>query len=259
MLALIAPKTINPKIILSLINVLVLIKYSSNDQFEFDSMPADLNKNKTRIPVEIIGITRKIGNTPVVGNTSVYATYKESSRNPSVAELGCADPEAPCRLPNSFQADPPLDQVKNRSFEFGARGEKGGLNLFGMDHNINWNATAFAGRNYNDIIFIGGNRVGTGYFRNVGNTQRMGTEVALNGKLGEKWSWYGNYSYIRASFETHQKIASAGHREALLIPCSGSDEYGANAAGDTAAELDQENCEARESYQLEVELSHRHQ
>ena len=47
---------------------------------------------------------------------------------------------------------------------------------------------------------------GTGYFRNVGNTQRMGTEVALNGKLGEKWSWYGNYSYVRASFETHQKL-----------------------------------------------------
>ena len=199
-----------------------------------------------------VGITRKIGNTPVVGNTTVYATYKESSRNPSVAELGCADPEAPCRLPNSFQADPPLDEVKNRSFEFGARGVSSDHSLFGMEHNINWNATAFAGRNYNDIIFIGGNRVGTGYFRNVGNTQRMGTEVALNGKLGKKWTWYGNYSYVRASFETHQKIASAGHREALLIPCSGSDEYGANAAGDTAAELDQENCEARESYQLEV-------
>ena len=35
-------------------------------------------------------------------------SYKESSRNPSVAELACADPDAPCRLPNSFQADPPL-------------------------------------------------------------------------------------------------------------------------------------------------------
>ena len=72
---------------------------------------------------------------------------------------------------------PPLDHGKNRSFEFGARGDKGGYSLLGMDHNIDWNLSAFAGRNYNDIIFIGGNRVGTGYFRNVGNTQRMGTEV----------------------------------------------------------------------------------
>ena len=56
----------------------------------------------------------------------------------------------------------------------------------GMDHSVNWNVSAYAGRNYNDIIFIGGNRVGTGYFRNVGNTQRVGTEFAMNGQLGEK-------------------------------------------------------------------------
>lgn len=197
-----------------------------------------------------VGVTRKIGDTLVLGRTSVYATYKESSRTPSVAELGCADPDQPCRLPNSFQADPPLDQVKNRSLEMGARGLKGG-NLFGMEHNINWNATAFAGRNYNDIIFIGGNRVGTGYFRNVGNTQRMGTELGLNGKLGDKLSWYGNYSYVRASFETHQKIASAGHSENPHA-CEGSDEYGANVAGDNAAEADQESCESREAYQIQV-------
>ena len=43
-------------------------------------------------------------------------------------------------------------------------------------------------RNYNDIIFIGGNRVGTGYFRNVGNTQRLGAEFALNGRIGKKWN-----------------------------------------------------------------------
>ncbi len=43
---------------------------------------------------------------------------------------------------------------------------------------------------------------------NVGNTQRMGTELGLNGKLGNKWSWYGNYSYVRASFETSQNISS---------------------------------------------------
>ncbi len=196
-----------------------------------------------------VGITRKLGDTFVLGNTTVYATYKESSRNPSVAELGCADPAQPCRLPNSFQADPPLDEVKNRSFEFGARGVKDSLNLFGLDHSINWNATAFAGRNYNDIIFIGGNRVGTGYFRNVGNTQRMGTELAINGKLGKNITWYGNYSYVRASFETHQKIASAGHSE-NPHPCSGPEAYGGG--GNAAATADQDSCEARESYQIQV-------
>lgn len=198
-----------------------------------------------------VGITRKLGNTLMLGKTSVYGTYKESSRTPSVAELGCADPDHPCRLPNSFQADPPLDQVKNRSFELGARGVKEGYSLFGMNHEIDWNATAFAGRNFNDIIFIGGNRVGTGYFRNVGNTQRMGAELALNGKLDNKWSWYGNYSYVRASFETHQKISSPGHYENPHA-CEGPEEYGASGGGDTNATNDQESCEAREAYQIQV-------
>ena len=75
--------------------------------------------------------------------------------------------------------------VVNRNLELGASGNKN-YNLMGMNHNIDWNLSAYAGRNYNDIIFIGGNRVGTGYFRNVGNTQRLGTEFALNGRLGKK-------------------------------------------------------------------------
>ena len=151
-----------------------------------------------------IGITRKIG------NANIYASYKESSRNPSVAELACADPDAPCRLPNSFQADPPLDMVVNRNIELGARGNKN-YSLMGMNHSINWNVSAYAGRNYNDIIFIGGNRVGTGYFKNVGNTQRLGTEFALNGRLGKKWSWFTKYAYVRATMETSTKISSVGH------------------------------------------------
>ena len=197
-----------------------------------------------------VGVTRKLGKRDFLGNTTVYATYKESSRTPSVAELGCADPDQPCRLPNSFQADPPLDQVKNRSFEMGARGLSNN-SMFGLNHDIKWDLTAFAGRNYNDIIFIGGNRVGTGYFRNVGNTQRMGAELGFKGKLGDTLTWYSNYSYVRASFETHQKISSAGHSE-NPFSCEGPEEYGANASGDTDAEADQTSCESNESYQIQI-------
>ncbi len=151
-----------------------------------------------------IGITKKIS------NMTVFASYKESSRTPSVAELSCADPNAPCRLPNSFQADPPLDQVVNRNIEMGVRGNNN-YGLFGIKHNVGWSLNAFAGRNYNDIIFIGGNKVGTGYFRNVGNTQRLGTEFVVNGKLGQKFQWFAKYAYVSATFETNQKISSVGH------------------------------------------------
>ena len=174
-----------------------------------------------------VGITKRFN------DFTVFASYKESSRTPSVAELACADPDAPCRLPNSFQADPPLDQVINRNIELGARGTRSNR-FMDMDHDLSWNVSAFAGRNYNDIIFIGGNTVGTGYFRNVGNTQRLGTEFALNGQLGSKWSWFAKYAYVKATFETSQRISSVGH------PNNGFDD-------DDFAEN-----EAREAYQIQV-------
>ena len=176
-----------------------------------------------------IGVTKKLGK-----STIVFASYKESSRTPSVAELACADPDAPCRLPNSFQADPVLDQVINRNFEVGARGSKI-YDLSGLNHKLQWSLNAFAGRNFNDIIFIGGNKVGTGYFRNVGNTQRLGTEFALNGILGKKFSWFAKYAYVRATFETSQKLSSVGHPE---NPFDDDDSYS--------------SAESYEGYQIQV-------
>ena len=151
-----------------------------------------------------------IGLTKRFDGLNTFISYKESSRTPSVAELACADPASPCRLPNSFQADPPLDQVVNRNIEIGARGNNT-FQFNKIDHSVDWSVNAFAGRNYNDIIFIGGNRVGTGYFRNVGNTQRVGTEFALNGNVGDQWSWFAKYGYVHAIFKTSQNISSVGH------------------------------------------------
>ena len=88
---------------------------------------------------------------PLVGSAKVFASYKESSRTPSIAELACADPNAPCRLPNSFQADPPLNQVVNRNFEIGASGTKSGYQLMGMDHTVNWNISAYAAVSYTHL------------------------------------------------------------------------------------------------------------
>ena len=174
-----------------------------------------------------IGVVKRFG------NTKVFASYKESSRNPSIAELSCADPDAPCRLPNSFQADPPLDQVVNRNLELGASGSES-YALMGNNHEIDWNVSAYAGRNYNDIIFIGGNRVGTGYFRNVGNTQRVGTEFAVNGRVGDSWTWFSKYAFVNATFETLQNISSVGH------PTNGFDDD------------DFDDNELRESFQIGV-------
>ena len=46
----------------------------------------------------------------------------EVSRAATSIELGCADPEAPCKLPNAMAGDPALDQVVTRTSETGVRG-----------------------------------------------------------------------------------------------------------------------------------------
>ena len=75
---------------------------------------------------------------PAVGMTydasshlNLYAGYSEGSRAATSIELGCADPEQPCKLPNAMAGDPPLDQIVTRTFEAGVRGERGRVNWHG--------------------------------------------------------------------------------------------------------------------------------
>lgn len=127
---------------------------------------------------------------------TLFASYSEANRAPSAAELACADPDEPCRLPNAFVADPPLEQVVTRGIELGARGHVGAE----ADPDLTWSLAAFGSRNFNDILFVAGSRVGTGYFRNAGQTQRIGVEAAVSGELGPV-SLYLSYQLLRATFE----------------------------------------------------------
>ncbi|MGH8549355.1 MAG: TonB-dependent receptor domain-containing protein [Methylococcales bacterium] len=54
---------------------------------------------------------------------TVYGNYAEGFRAPTPIELSCADPNAPCSLPNSFTSDPPLKPVVSKTFEAGLRGK----------------------------------------------------------------------------------------------------------------------------------------
>ncbi|WP_426992802.1 TonB-dependent receptor [Methylomonas sp. CM2] len=129
-----------------------------------------------------------------------YGNYSESSRIPTPMELSCADPSAPCKLPNAFVSDPPLKQVVANTWETGFRGRLSRL----LEGYVDWNAGFFHTINNNDIIFqSSGSVIGnTGYFANVGQTQRQGAELGLSGKFYERWRWSANYSYIDATFQT---------------------------------------------------------
>ena len=133
-----------------------------------------------------------------------YVSYSESSRAPTSIELGCADPDFGCRLPNSMAGDPPLKQVIAKSFELGARGK--------TDSQLNWNAGLFHSRNSDDILFVA-NSSSTGYFKNFGKTKRVGAELGANKSWG-KLSYAANYTYLKATYETDEEVGSPYNSEA---------------------------------------------
>jgi len=155
---------------------------------------------------------------PTVGLTwqampplNVYGSYSESSRIPTPVELTCADPDAPCNLPNAFLADPPLEQVVARSFEGGLRGRLDQIG--GTDGgNLTWNAGVFHTTNEDDIIFqsTGGVSANEGFFDNVGDTVRRGVEVGLSGDYG-RLDWFANYAFVNAEFDDPFTATSPNH------------------------------------------------
>jgi iron complex outermembrane receptor protein len=136
-----------------------------------------------------------------------YASIGEASRAPSPAELTCADEDDPCRLPNAFLSDPPLQQVVSRTVEAGARGD---LSL------AHWHLGAFRTVNRDDILFISaGALTNEGFFDNVGRTRRQGVELNLNGELADRLAWSASYTLLDATFQEDFSVASANHPAAV--------------------------------------------
>jgi outer membrane receptor protein involved in Fe transport len=134
-----------------------------------------------------------------------YADYNEASRAPTVIELGCSNPAAPCGLPNDFASDPNLQQVVARTVEAGVRG-----NL--PEQRLVWSADVFHTVNANDIQFVA-TSTNSGYFDNVGATRRQGLDLALGGKQGG-FKWRLTYSYVDATFQSSFVVNAASNSSA---------------------------------------------
>ena len=133
-----------------------------------------------------------------VKNLTTYGSYSESNRAPTAIELGCANPDNACRLPNSMAGDPHLDQVISKTYDIGARG---GFSDFG------WRLGYFNTRNVNDIQFISSTTPGRGYFDNFGQTKREGIEAAISQKI-DNLSLAMNYTYLDATFDSEKEFTS---------------------------------------------------
>ena len=128
---------------------------------------------------------------------SVYASYSDSNRAPTPAELSCASPESPCSLANFFTGDPDLKQVVAHTIEAGVRGT---ITPF-ADTRLDWNVGFFHTNLDDDIEFVQSVVLGRGFFQNVGQTRRQGIDAGFHIR-GRRWKAWAGYTYTNATFQT---------------------------------------------------------
>ena len=123
----------------------------------------------------------------------INLAFSQSSRTPSPAELSCADEDDPCRLPNGFVADPPLDQVVTQTIE---------ANYAAAFNDIELTLNIYRSKSQDDIIFQqAGSVASRGYFINIDATRRKGIEFSIN-SFWKQLHYRFNYNYLDATFES---------------------------------------------------------
>jgi outer membrane receptor protein involved in Fe transport len=119
-----------------------------------------------------IGVTQGIGDA-----LTAFANVARNTRVPTAIELGCADPEEPCRLPAGLQSDPFLEQVRSTSIEAGARWRP----VQGQRVEL----TAYRTDNRDDIVFGSVSTTGQlGYFQNFPRTRHQGVDASWQAGFG---------------------------------------------------------------------------
>ncbi|MBB6367519.1 outer membrane receptor protein involved in Fe transport [Xanthomonas sacchari] len=150
-----------------------------------------------------LGITQRLG-----GGVTAFASASQNSRAPTAIELGCADPEQPCRLPTGLQADPRLEQIVSRTYELGLRWNPSPAQAL--------NASLYRADNRDDILFLRAPNTQQGYFDNVGRTRYQGADLSYRGSRGAL-RWFAGYSYLDATYRSVGELLS-GERTVALRP-----------------------------------------
>lgn len=151
-----------------------------------------------------IGLTQQVS-----GQLALFANLARNTRVPTVIELGCADPDEPCRLPAGLQSDPYLKQVRATSLEAGLRwrpapGQRLELSLFRTD-------------NRDDIVFGSVSATSQlGYFQNFRRTRHQGLDTAWQAQYGPL-AVTAAYSHLQATYQAHG-ILRMGERNVTITP-----------------------------------------
>ncbi|MBI2754912.1 MAG: TonB-dependent receptor [Betaproteobacteria bacterium] len=129
-----------------------------------------------------------------------FASAAQGMRVPSPVELTCADPAAPCSLPNQFLADPALKPVIARTLEAGVRARP--------VERLRVSASAYRSVLKDDIAFISsGSAVNAGFFQNVGRTLRQGVDLVASVAL-RSMNLHAGYGLVRATYLSTFRVHS---------------------------------------------------
>jgi outer membrane receptor protein involved in Fe transport len=120
-------------------------------------------------------------------------------RVPTAFELGCADPQNPCRVPTGLQDDPYLKPIISQTTEVGFR--------FNPNENTRITITGFHNLNKDDVAFVRATTGPAGYFKNIGNTLRRGIELAGRYKQ-PTWEVGASYTYLNATYRSAVELPS---------------------------------------------------
>lgn len=158
-----------------------------------------------------LGVTQQLRN-----GLTVFGNIARNTRVPTVIELGCADPDEPCRLPAGLQSDPYLKQVRATSLEAGLRwrpanaawGQRLELALFRTD-------------NRDDIVFGSVSATSQlGYFQNFARTRHQGLDASWQAQVGpvaHPVTITATYSHLQATYQAHG-ILRMGARNVAITP-----------------------------------------
>ena len=151
-----------------------------------------------------IGLTQQVG-----GGLALFANLARNTRVPTVIELGCADPDEPCRLPAGLQSDPYLKQVRATSLEAGLRwrpapGQRLELAVFRTD-------------NRDDIVFGSVSATSQlGYFQNFKRTRHQGLDASWQAQFGPV-AVSAAYSHLQATYQADGTLRM-GERNVTVTP-----------------------------------------
>jgi outer membrane receptor protein involved in Fe transport len=151
-----------------------------------------------------LGITQQLAS-----GLTLFGNLARNTRVPTVIELGCADPDEPCRLPAGLQSDPYLKQVRALGGELGLRwrptpGQRLELSLYRTD-------------NHDDIVFGSVSATSQlGYFQNFERTRHQGLDASWQAQLGAV-ALSAGYSHLQATYEAYG-ILRMGERNVAITP-----------------------------------------